>query len=123
MKGCLLAGAVLLAVLLIVAGNALYVNSAVKQLTNLVDTLPTEPRPIETPEQVVAIRKELEAREVWLGLSISYANVDKTVETLRGLEASARAGDVYQYQASLEILKDLIENLGRLERLSVKNIL
>ncbi len=123
MKGCIIGGVVLAVVIALVVVNAVFVNRTVEDLTEQLGTLPEAPDPETTPAEAVALREKLESKEALLGLSISYEVTDKAVEALRGLEAAARAGDVFQYQGTLEILKDLIEDIGRLEKLSVKNLL
>ncbi len=123
MKGCVIGGVVLAVVIALVAINAVFVNRTVEDLTERLDALPDVPDPEATPEAVASLRELLESKESLLGISVSYAVTDKAVESLRGLEAAARAGDVFQYQGTLEILKDLIEDIERLEKLSVKNLL
>jgi hypothetical protein len=49
--------------------------------------------------------------------------MDKVTEALYGLEAAAQAGDVYQYGESLALLADLTEDIGRLERVEIRNLL
>ena len=123
MKGCLLGGAVLILVIAAVILNALFVGHTVEDLTAQVEALPMTPDTADTPEAIASLREYLESKEALLGISVSYDVTDKVVEALRGLEAAARAEDVFQYQGTLAILKDLIEDIGRLEKLSVKSLL
>ena len=123
MKGCIIGGAVLAMVMTLVILNAVFVNHTVEELTEELDALPEIPDSESTPAKVIVLREVLESKEALLGLSVSYEVTDRATEALRSLEASARSGDVYQYQATLEILRDLIEDIGRLEKLSVRNLL
>ncbi len=123
MKGCALGGVVLAVVIALVVGNAVFINRTVRDLTAGLDALPPVPDSETTPAEIAALREALESKEALLGLSVSYEEMDKAVESLRGLEASAAAGDVSRYRATLEILRDLMEDLARLEKLSVKNLL
>ena len=123
MRGCVIGGAVLGVVVVLVIINAIFVGNTVETLTERVDGLPDTPDPVATPEEIASIREFLAAKESLLELSVSYAVIDKVTETLYGLEAAARAGDIFQYGESLALLMDLVEDIGRLERMEIKNLL
>ena len=122
MRGCVIGGVVLAVVVILVTVNAVFVGNTVEELTGRVRALPAIPDPAETPEEIAAIRDLLSSKEPLLGLSVSYAVMNKVTEALYGLEAAARAGDVYQYGESLALLRDLVEDIGRLERVEIKNL-
>lgn len=123
MRGCVIGGAVLAALVILVVINAIFVGNTVEELTARVEDLPDTPDPVATPKEVASIREFLTSKESLLELSVSYAVIDKVTETLYGLEAAAEAGDVYQYRESLALLMDLVEDIGRLERMEIKNLL
>ncbi len=122
MKGCFIGGVVLVVVVILVIVNALYVGRTVEELTSRLDALPKAPDGTATPLEIAALRELLESKEALLGLSVSYAVMDKVTEALYSLEAAAREGDVYQYGETLALLRDLIEDIGRLEKVEVKNL-
>ena len=123
MRGCIIGGAVLLLVIALSVCNALFVTKTEASLLRELDALPADPDPAVTPSQVADIREHLESKEALLGISVSYTVIDKATEALRSLEASAAIGDTEQYRATLATLADMLEDIGRLERLSLKNIL
>ena len=123
MNGCILGGVVLLVVILLVVCNAIFVVQTEAILLQKLAALPLIPDPAVTPAEVAAIRAHLESKEAFLGISVSYTVIDKATEALRSLEASAAVGDTEQYRATLATLADMLEDIGRLERLSLKNIL
>ena len=123
MRGCVIGGAVLTMVVLLVISNAVFVGNTVEALTERVESLPDTPDPVATPEEIASIRAFLATKEPLLELSVSYAVIDKVTETLYGLEAAAEAGDVFQYRESLALLMDLVEDIGRLEKLEIQNLL
>ena len=123
MRGCVIGGAVLAAVVILVVINAIFVGNTVEELTARVEDLPDTPDPMATPEEVESNREFLTSKESLLELSVSYAVIDKVTETLYVLEAAAEAGDVYQYRESLALLMDLVEDIGRLEKLEIQNLL
>ena len=123
MRGCIIGGAVLLLVIALSVCNALFVTKTEASLLHELDALPADPDPAVTPSQVADIREHLESKEALLGISVSYTVIDKATEALRSLEASAAMGDTEQYRVTLAALADMLEDIGRLERLSLKNIL
>ena len=123
MRGCIIGGAVLLLVIALSVCNALFVTKTEASLLRELDALPADPDPAVTPSQVADIREHLEFKEALLGISVSYTVIDKATEALRSLEASAAMGDTEQYRVTLAALADMLEDIGRLERLSLKNIL
>ncbi len=123
MKGCVIGGVVLAVVILLVAVNALFVRNTVETLTAALDALPEIPDPSTTPAEIVALREFLESKETLLSLSVSYAVTDKVTEALYSLEAAAGVGDVFQYEETLSLLRDLTEDIGRLERIALRSVL
>ena len=113
----------LLLVILLTVCNALFVAKTEAALLKEMAALPSVPDPVTTPSQVASLRAHLESKEALLGISVSYTVIDKATEALRSLEASAAIGDTEQYRATLATLADMLEDIGRLERLSLKNIL
>ena len=123
MRGCILGGTVLLLVIALAVCNALFVTRTESSLLGELDALPIDPDPAVTPSQIAHIRRLLKSKEALLGISVSYTVIDKAAQTLHSLEASAASGDTEQYQVTLATLRDMLEDIGRLERLSLKNIL
>mgnify|MGYP002518805934 CR=1 FL=1 len=123
MKGLYIAVGVLLAVVILVGWNAVYVHHVTDELLNSLDALPEEPDPNTTPDQIARLRKQLDSHMTLLGLSVSYNVLDRAEEALYTLEAHARTGDVDQYATSLMVLRDLMRDFARLERIDGENIL
>ena len=123
MKGCVLAAVILLLVVIGVICNALYIRHTSDQLLEWVEALPEIPTPQETPRAIVKIRAELEKKTPLLGITVPYSIIDRVSEALINLEACARIGDRLQYAETLALLRDLVEEIGRTEKITVKNIL
>lgn len=120
MKGCITAGCVLLFVVLLVIANAAYVRWATDDILKAVETLPEVPDPATTPDEVATVRMRFESHTTWLNLSLNYNQIDRATETFLSLEAAARTGDERQYAISLAVLRDMIENLARYERVKAE---
>lgn len=123
MKGLYVAVGVLLAMAIVISWNAAYVHRTTNDLIERLETLPDKPDPETTPDQIVALREQLESHITLLGLSVSYAVIDRTQEALYTIEAYARTGDEEQYRTSLAVLYDLFRDIKRLERFKAENIL
>ena len=123
MKGCLLAGLILLMVVGGVIINAIYIHYTADELMTMVRELPAVPDPEQTPLAIMKIRERLEERSAVLGITVTYAAIDRVSEALIALESYARTEDRRQYVATLALLPDLIDELARTEKLSMDNIL
>lgn len=123
MKGCVLAAVILLLVVIGVICNALYIRHTSDQLLEWVEALPEIPTPQETPPAIGEIRAELEKKTPLLGITVPYSIIDRVSEALINLEACARTDDRLQYAETLALLRDLVEEIGRTEKITVKNIL
>ena len=93
------------------------------ELLMLVDKLPSVPDPQNTASAIFEIHQKLKLFTPLLGITVSYNTIDRVSEALIILEANVRTGDSMQYAATLSLLRDLIEELSRLEKISVENIL
>lgn len=123
MKGCFIAGVILLFVLGAVILNAVYVRNTADELLSSVRALPDVPDRLGTPAEIMAIRERLKQHAPILGITVPYATIDRVSEALINLEACSRADDRLQYTETLSLLYDLIEELARTEKISMENIL
>ena len=123
MKGCIIAGVMLILVLAAVVLNAVYVRNTVEALLTAAEALPSVPHPTDTPLQITALRQDLEKHAPFLGITIPYNTIDRVSEALLALEAAAGAQDLQQYTLTRAVLTDLIREIGRTETVSMDNIL
>lgn len=123
MKGCIIAGVILILVLSGVIFNAFYVRNTADHLLQAVDGLPAIPDPIATPSEIAVIQQELEDHAPFLGITVPYSIIDRVSEAFINLDACARSNDLLQYTETLALLQDLIEELSRTERITLKSVL
>ncbi len=123
MKHCRAAAVVLIAILVLIALNAFGIHRVTNRLLDELESLPEVPDPSSTPADVVALRERLNEYATFIALSVHYNMLDRAIEALYSLEAYARACDVAQYEATRAALRDLLDDLGRLERFKLENIL
>ncbi len=117
------AAIVLAVIVALVILNAVCLRRVTDDLIAMLEALPEIPDPAKTPQAVAALREELERHMTMISLSVNYNTLDRALEALYSLEAYARAGDAAQYEATRAALRDLFDDLGRLERLRAENIL
>ena len=122
MKAFTVSMILLVALILCVTANHLYINRVSDDLLERLDALPS----IED-KQCVSLSKELsaawEAEVEYVRLSVGYTVVDRVCEQARTLVACAECGDVYGFQTALALLRDAIGDMRRLEDISISNIL
>ena len=123
MKGCIIAGVILVLVLIGVIFNALYIQNTTTVLLHSVDNLPPVPSPVTTPFQIAAIQAMLRNHAPVLGITVPYSAIDRVSEALINLEACARVQDCLQYTETLALLRDLVKELSRTEKVTLENIL
>lgn len=123
MKGCFMAGAVLILILVSVMINGFYVRNTAEELIDAAENLPSTPDPVTTPLAIQEMRDFLERNEPILGITIPCSIISDVSEALRRLEICALAGDNMQYAEIRALLGDLIRELARNEKLLLQNIL
>lgn len=114
----------LLAIILLacIVLNNVYINRLADRMLSQLNTLPC----IEDPLCVAQAQRLLatwEEQAEYVRLSVSYTVVDRVCEQATALLTCAECGDLYGYQAALALLRDAIEDMRRLEVLSISNIL
>lgn len=122
MKGCIVALAILTLILGAVITNAVFVHRAAASLMKGLSTLPEIPDPTRTPEAVSAVRKDFESHRLCLGITVTHSTLDRVTEALLLLETQAQTSPV-DYASTLTLLRELTQEIARLEKLSAENLL
>ena len=122
MKGCIVAGVIVLLVAILVAVNAAYVTHVATAMESMWSALPASPDPASTPAAVRRMKDYLDRHETGLGFSIGFPILDGIDERLARLEAYAEAGDATEYAATLAALGGCIGDLHRHEQVHLRNV-
>ena len=122
MKGCIVAGVIVLLVAMLVAINAAYVTHVSDKLNSMWSALPSSPDPMTTPTAIHRMADYFDRQETRLGLSISFTTLDALKERMIRLESYAQTGDEKEYAATLASLGTGIKDLNRHERFRSHNI-
>lgn len=123
MRGCVIAGVILVLVLAAVVLNSFYVRRTVDILAKAAEALPEIPDPVQTPLEIARIGEMLETQEAFLEITVSSNTIVRVAEALTAMEAAARAENLTQYVGIRAVLVGLIRDIGRSEKLSMDNIL
>lgn len=122
MKGFIIT-LILFAILIsIVIINSFYVNNIINDIKNEITSLKTIPCE-ENAIIIKQIKSKWEKDSIWVSLSVSYEDIEELTDMIASLEASNSVKDYNQFKLYYELILNSIEDIGRLERFSVKNIL
>ena len=122
MKGCVIALIILALIVGVVVWNVVYVGRVTESLLAELDALPDAPDPTETPSAVTSVLEILEQHRPILDITVTHTTLDRITESLRILHAHAAVGDTPGYAATLALLRELVREIGRPEKLSAENI-
>lgn len=122
MKGCIIAGIILLTVIALVILNAVYVRRLSEELLRGLDQLPMVPDPLDTPKRIRELEAVLEKHDAILGLTVPYKALDEIREGLVTMRACIEVGDAETYWETCRLVGSLLSELARLERLSAENV-
>ena len=107
--------------ILAATANFVYINRLADDITSLVDALPSINDP-NCVEMIDGIHQKWERHAPFVGLTVGFLTVDKLSEYCQTLRSCAAVGDVYGYHTALTLLYDSIDDVRRLEKLSIENL-
>ena len=114
---------ILFAILIsIVIINSFYVNNIINGIKNEITALKSFPCE-ENAVIIKQIKSDWEKDSILISLSVGYEDIEELTDMIVSLEASNSAKDYNQFKLYYELLLNSIEEIGRLEKFSVKNIL
>ena len=102
--------------------NSLYINDVSDHLLRAVDSLPP-PDSADCLSRINDLIGFWESEIDTLSLTVSFPVADRISEHAAVLSACAFCGDRFGYFSALELLRDAIEDMRRLERFSIRNLL
>ena len=122
MKSFVITLLLLTAMLLGIISNSLYINNVVTRMEKMLDTLPAPDHP-NCINQAIALQEYWSKQVKIVDLSVNYLLVDRVSEQVALLSSCAQTGDLFGYYSALALLRDALDDLGHLERLSLGSIL
>ena len=121
MKSFWISIVLLIAMLVGVGVNYVYINGVADELNTQIDAIPAIDHP-----KCLNITQDLQA--YWeekidtINLSVCYTIADRVSEQAATLVACAACKDFYGFQTALALLRDAVDDMRRLERFSIGNL-
>ena len=103
------------------ATNFIYVNRLADAMNEIVDAIPSIDDPMCVQKTDEFCRKWEENSPI-IGLTVGFQTIDKLTEHCYTLRSCAEVGDVYGYYTALTLLKDSVDDMRRLEQISIENL-
>lgn len=122
MRGLIITLILFVILISIVIINSFYVNNIINGIKNEITTLKLVPCE-ENAIIIKQIKSDWEKDSILISLSVGYEDIEELTDMIVSLEASNSAKDYNQFKLYYELLLNSIEEIGRLEKFSVKNIL
>ena len=121
MKSFWISMALLIAMLIGIAVNYIYINDVSDTLYERLDALPDvrDPSCTTAAEELCAYWESVVDT---VNLSVGYTVVDRVSEQAVTLAACAACGDFYGFRTALALLRDAVGDMRRLERFSIGNL-
>ena len=122
MKAFVLSLILLAALILGVIWNYIYINDVFATFTAALDAIPD----IGSDACVAAcesLRNEWKKHTDTVGLSVCFPILDRVTEQTELLLVCASAGDRFGFESARALLRDALEDMRRLECLSIGNLL
>ena len=122
MRGVIVTSILFITLLFIVCINLFYVNNVVSGMKNEITSL----KPIPCEENTIIIKQlksSWKKNSTWISLSVSYEDIEELTDMIASLESYNATNDINQFKLYYELLLNSIEEIGRLEKISIKNLL
>lgn len=122
MRGFIITSVLFILLLIMIFSNFYFVKTLINDMqknVNLLNSIPCKENAIII-EKLIA---EWEKDSIWLSFSVSYDNIEELTNILDSLKATNSTENFEQFQIHVELLLNAIEEIGRLEKFSIKNIL
>ena len=122
MRGLVISLILFAILLILITSNFFYVNKVIGNMTNEAHSLKEIPSE-ENTKIINRLKKDWEQKSIWLSFSVSSDDLEELSDIIDSLEAANKVKNVNQFQIHKALLLNAIEKIGRLEKLSIKNIL
>lgn len=122
MKSFLLSLLLLVALILGVTWNNLYIHDVFATMNGLLDAVP-EVGEADCTAACERLSAEWEKHTDRVGLSVCFNVLDRVSEQTDLLLAAASCGDRYGFEAARVLLRDALEDMRRLEQFSIESLL
>lgn len=122
MKGFIITSILFSLLLLTIILNAAFLNSSIQDMKNTVELL--TPIPCKDNNEIIdQLIQKWEQKSIWFSLSVSYEDVEELTDMIDSLKATNETQNIEQFTIHTELLLNTLDEIIRLERFSIDNIL
>lgn len=122
MRGFIITAILFSIMIIIIISNMFLMNEATRNMKEAIDNL--EKIPCQENEIIIEkLTNDWQKMSVWVSLSVSYDDIEEITDIISTLQASNRTNNIEQFQIHISLLLNSIDEMGRLEKISIKNIL
>ena len=122
MRGLVITLALFVILLGIITVNSIFVEYSVQKMRYTVENLQLIPC---SQNQIIINELDTNWKRIslWLSLSVCYEDIEELTDVIDAAKAANETGNVEQFKIHVNLLINAIDELGRLEKFSIKNIL
>lgn len=122
MKGFIITSILFSLLLLTIILNAAFLKSSIQDMKNTVELL--TPIPCKDNNEIIdQLIQKWEQKSIWFSLSVSYEDVEELTDMIDSLKATNETQNIEQFTIHTELLLNTLDEIIRLERFSIDNIL
>lgn len=118
MKAFIISALLFSLLIALIIGNAIYVHRVSEQIRNKLDVLDQS----NAEETLSYLEEYWQRHQPYIGLSVSYRELDHLSELLLSLRASSETQNEQDFELYRKIAIDAADELSRLERFSIENL-
>lgn len=122
MKGFIITSVLFIIMIVLIGANYAYINSVADSLLDIV--LEISPSPSKENQEIInKLQEKFQSSKMLLGISISTKDIESLSDCIDSVSSANQAGDEARLPTEIELLKNAIETIRKLERFSVENII
>ncbi len=122
MRGFLITGAMCFIMLCLISANYIYVNNTSENMLSIASGIEALPSP-SNRELIEDLKNQFQKTRMLLSISICTKDLENLSNCIDSVESANELNDKSRLAVELELLKNAIEALSRLERFGIDNIL
>lgn len=122
MRGFVITTILFIILIIMIILNFCFVENVIRDMEEAVSTMDT--LPCDNNTVIIDHLKDYWGKSVpLLSLSVTYDDIKDLTDIIDSLQAANETRNINQFQIHVELLLNAIDEIGRLEKLSLENIL
>ena len=102
--------------------NAVFIKNSILYMKQMAEQL--SPIPCDENETIITeFKNKWDKINMFISLAVNYDNIEELTDRIDAVKAANLTNNQEQLQIQIELLINSIEEIGRLEEFSIKNIL